>query len=74
MKHTLSCQDQKTGEVKLSYRPVTTKTLDESECASVSIFYYYLIFLFLCDPTYVYLLLHRFLQRPEYIKKGNLEI
>ena len=48
MKHTSSFQDQKTGEVKLSYRPVTSKTLDESECASVRIFYY-LMFLFLCN-------------------------
>ncbi|CAG8478908.1 11763_t:CDS:10 [Diversispora eburnea] len=35
MKHTLSWQNQDTGEVTLKYRPVTTKTLDEKECASV---------------------------------------
>ncbi|CAG8582056.1 18036_t:CDS:10 [Acaulospora morrowiae] len=35
MKHTLSWQDQETGQVKLSYRSVTHKTLDEKECASV---------------------------------------
>ncbi|KAL1916031.1 uncharacterized protein VTP21DRAFT_6035 [Calcarisporiella thermophila] len=35
MKHTLSWQDQKTGEVKLAYRGVTSATLDENECKSV---------------------------------------
>ncbi|RIA86878.1 succinate dehydrogenase flavo protein subunit 1 [Glomus cerebriforme] len=35
MKHTLSWQDQKTGKVKLSYRPVTIKTLDETEITSI---------------------------------------
>lgn len=35
MKHTLSWQDQETGEVKLSYRAVQSKTLDENECKSV---------------------------------------
>jgi succinate dehydrogenase (ubiquinone) flavoprotein subunit len=35
MKHTLSWQDQKTGEVILSYRAVETRTLDENECKSV---------------------------------------
>ncbi|KAI9025832.1 succinate dehydrogenase flavoprotein subunit 1 [Phycomyces nitens] len=35
MKHTLSWQDQETGEVKLSYRSVTDKTLDEAECKPV---------------------------------------
>lgn len=40
MKHTLSWQDQNTGMVKLRYRPVTSKTLDETEIASVSIFHF----------------------------------
>ncbi|CAB4401192.1 unnamed protein product [Rhizophagus irregularis] len=35
MKHTLSWQDQNTGMVKLRYRPVTSKTLDETEIASI---------------------------------------
>ncbi|CAG8692062.1 14693_t:CDS:2, partial [Acaulospora colombiana] len=35
MKHTLSWQDQETGQVKLSYRAVAHKTLDEKECPSV---------------------------------------
>ncbi|EIE88610.1 hypothetical protein G6F46_009840 [Rhizopus delemar] len=35
MKHTLSWQDQETGEVKLSYRGVTANTLDEAECKPV---------------------------------------
>ncbi|KAI9497303.1 succinate dehydrogenase flavoprotein subunit 1 [Zychaea mexicana] len=35
MKHTLSWQDQETGEVKLSYRAVEANTLDESECKPV---------------------------------------
>ncbi|KAI9322774.1 succinate dehydrogenase flavoprotein subunit 1 [Dichotomocladium elegans] len=35
MKHTLSWQDQETGEVKLSYRAVEANTLDEEECKSV---------------------------------------
>ncbi|SAM04372.1 hypothetical protein [Absidia glauca] len=35
MKHTLSWQDQETGEVKLSYRAVTGTTLDEEECKAV---------------------------------------
>ncbi|KAG1456717.1 hypothetical protein G6F56_006769 [Rhizopus delemar] len=35
MKHTLSWQDQKTGEVKLDYRSVTDNTLDEAECKPV---------------------------------------
>ncbi|KAL0089488.1 succinate dehydrogenase flavoprotein subunit 1 SDH1 [Phycomyces blakesleeanus] len=35
MKHTLSWQDQETGEVKLSYRSVTATTLDEAECKPV---------------------------------------
>ena len=45
MKHTLSWQDQKTGEVKLRYRPVTFKTLDETEIASVRIFHSFMFFL-----------------------------
>ncbi|ORE04409.1 succinate dehydrogenase flavo protein subunit 1 [Rhizopus microsporus var. microsporus] len=35
MKHTLSWQDQETGEVKLDYRGVTATTLDEAECKPV---------------------------------------
>ncbi|CAG8642283.1 10836_t:CDS:10, partial [Dentiscutata erythropus] len=35
LKHTLSWQDHQTGEVKLKYRQVTQKTLDEKECASI---------------------------------------
>ncbi|RIB02910.1 succinate dehydrogenase flavo protein subunit 1 [Gigaspora rosea] len=35
LKHTLSWQDNQTGEVKLKYRAVTQKTLDENECASI---------------------------------------
>jgi succinate dehydrogenase (ubiquinone) flavoprotein subunit len=35
MKHTLSWQDQETGEVKLDYRGVTANTLDEAECKPV---------------------------------------
>lgn len=35
MKHTLSYQNQETGEVKLDYRTVTDTTLDEAECKSV---------------------------------------
>ncbi|KAI9598412.1 succinate dehydrogenase flavoprotein subunit 1 [Syncephalis fuscata] len=35
MKHTLSWQDQETGEVKLGYRAVQSATLDEAECSSV---------------------------------------
>ncbi|KAI8074493.1 succinate dehydrogenase flavoprotein subunit 1 [Gongronella butleri] len=35
MKHTLSWQDQESGEVKLSYRKVTGTTLDEEECKAV---------------------------------------
>ncbi|KAI9348858.1 succinate dehydrogenase flavoprotein subunit 1 [Pilaira anomala] len=35
MKHTLSYQDQESGEVKLSYRAVTDTTLDEAECKPV---------------------------------------
>ncbi|KAI7864846.1 succinate dehydrogenase flavoprotein subunit 1 [Spinellus fusiger] len=35
MKHTLSWQDQESGEVKLSYRGVTANTLDEAECKAV---------------------------------------
>jgi succinate dehydrogenase (ubiquinone) flavoprotein subunit len=35
MKHTLSWQDQKTGDVKLAYRSVTDTTLDENECKPV---------------------------------------
>jgi succinate dehydrogenase / fumarate reductase flavoprotein subunit len=31
MKHTLSWEDQKTGKIKLDYRPVHTHTLDEKE-------------------------------------------
>ncbi|GAA5805054.1 succinate dehydrogenase flavoprotein subunit 1 [Helicostylum pulchrum] len=35
MKHTLSWQNQETGEVKLDYRAVTDTTLDEAECKHV---------------------------------------
>ncbi|CEG67799.1 Putative Succinate dehydrogenase flavoprotein subunit [Rhizopus microsporus] len=35
MKHTLSWQDQESGEVKLDYRGVTATTLDEAECKPV---------------------------------------
>jgi succinate dehydrogenase (ubiquinone) flavoprotein subunit len=35
MKHTLSFQDPKTGEVTLKYRNVTANTLDEAECKPV---------------------------------------
>ncbi|KAI8975953.1 succinate dehydrogenase flavoprotein subunit 1 [Pilobolus umbonatus] len=35
MKHTLSWQDQETGEVKLDYRHVTDTTLDANECKPV---------------------------------------
>lgn len=35
MKHTLSYQNQETGEVTLSYRGVTDTTLDEAECKPV---------------------------------------
>ncbi|KAI8090165.1 succinate dehydrogenase flavoprotein subunit 1 [Gilbertella persicaria] len=35
MKHTLSYQNQETGEVTLSYRAVTDTTLDEAECKPV---------------------------------------
>ncbi|KAG2194842.1 hypothetical protein INT47_007904, partial [Mucor saturninus] len=35
MKHTLSWQNQETGEVKLDYRAVTDTTLDEAECKPV---------------------------------------
>jgi succinate dehydrogenase (ubiquinone) flavoprotein subunit len=35
MKHTLSYNNQETGEVKLVYRGVINKTLDESEAKSV---------------------------------------
>lgn len=35
MKHTLSYQDQETGEVKLAYRSVEANTLDENECKPV---------------------------------------
>ncbi|GJJ70311.1 succinate dehydrogenase (ubiquinone) flavoprotein subunit [Entomortierella parvispora] len=35
MKHTLSWQNQETGEVKLSYRGVVAHTLDEEECKAV---------------------------------------
>ncbi|KAI7849806.1 succinate dehydrogenase flavoprotein subunit 1 [Circinella umbellata] len=35
MKHTISWQDQETGEVKLSYRAVEANTLDEEECKPV---------------------------------------
>ncbi|KAF9348739.1 succinate dehydrogenase flavoprotein subunit [Mortierella sp. AD094] len=35
MKHTLSWQNQQTGDVKLSYRAVTGTTLDEAECHAV---------------------------------------
>ncbi|KAF9924372.1 succinate dehydrogenase flavoprotein subunit [Linnemannia zychae] len=35
MKHTLSWQNQQTGEVKLDYRAVTQHTLDENECHAV---------------------------------------
>ncbi|OLL25194.1 putative succinate dehydrogenase [ubiquinone] flavoprotein subunit, mitochondrial [Neolecta irregularis DAH-3] len=35
MKHTLSWQDPVTGQVKLDYRGVMGKTLDEEECKSV---------------------------------------
>ncbi|KAI8352848.1 succinate dehydrogenase flavoprotein subunit 1 [Choanephora cucurbitarum] len=35
MKHTLSYQNQETGEVTLSYRSVTDTTLDEAECKPV---------------------------------------
>lgn len=35
MKHTLSTQDLETGEVKLEYREVQDKTLDENECKPV---------------------------------------
>jgi len=35
MKHTLSWQDQETGEVKLDYRTVTDTTLDANECKPV---------------------------------------
>lgn len=66
MKHTLSWQDQKTGEVKLRYRPVTSKTLDENEIASVCIFHSTFL---LMQFNLCYLILYRFLQRPEYIKK-----
>lgn len=31
MKHTLSWEDQKTGEIKIGYRPVHNWTLDENE-------------------------------------------
>lgn len=34
-KHTVSTVDLKTGDVHLNYRPVTDKTLDEQECATV---------------------------------------
>ncbi|RKP28128.1 succinate dehydrogenase flavo protein subunit 1 [Syncephalis pseudoplumigaleata] len=35
MKHTLSWQNQETGEVTLGYRAVQSATLDEAECSSV---------------------------------------
>ncbi|KAI7855649.1 succinate dehydrogenase flavoprotein subunit 1 [Circinella umbellata] len=35
MKHTLSWQNQETGEVTLKYRKVVDSTLDENECKSV---------------------------------------
>lgn len=35
MKHTLSFQDPKTGEVTLKYREVKSNTLDEEECKAV---------------------------------------
>jgi succinate dehydrogenase (ubiquinone) flavoprotein subunit len=35
MKHTLSWQDEKTGKVKLGYRGVVGKTLNEEEVKSV---------------------------------------
>lgn len=35
MKHTLSFQKDPHGPVRLSYRDVITKTLDETECPSV---------------------------------------
>ncbi|KAI9490747.1 succinate dehydrogenase flavoprotein subunit 1 [Zychaea mexicana] len=35
MKHTLSWQDQETGQVTLKYRAVTDTTLDEEECKPV---------------------------------------
>jgi len=35
MKHTLSYDNPETGDVKLSYRPVIDKTLDENEAKSV---------------------------------------
>jgi len=35
MKHTLSWQDPVTGKVRLDYRGVVGKTLDENECKSV---------------------------------------
>lgn len=35
MKHTLSYDNQTTGQVRLDYRPVIDKTLDESEAKSV---------------------------------------
>ncbi|CED83868.1 succinate dehydrogenase [Phaffia rhodozyma] len=35
MKHTLSFQDPKTGEVTLKYRGVIANTLDEAECKAV---------------------------------------
>lgn len=34
-KHTLSWMDRKTGQVKLSYRPVIDTTLDDEECKTV---------------------------------------
>jgi len=34
-KHTLAYVDEATGKVKLTYRPVIDKTLDEKECANV---------------------------------------
>ncbi|KAF9968075.1 succinate dehydrogenase flavoprotein subunit [Mortierella alpina] len=35
MKHTLSWQNQETGDIKLSYRGVVAHTLDEEECKAV---------------------------------------
>ena len=35
LKHTLSWQENVSDQVKLGYRPVQSKTLDETECQSV---------------------------------------
>ncbi len=35
MKHTLTWNEIENGAVKVDYRPVINKTLDESECSPV---------------------------------------